>query len=351
MKKMLGMKHNLVYSLITVVIIALAVTVATAQPKGAKKAPTSAEDEKRRAQVVASYVGGKITVGDVEDAVNKKNPFMRQRYLNSKQLEPLVTEMIRDDLLAKEAEKRGYNKNEEVAYAVKQNEVQTLIKKEFDENLTVDSIPAQDVKKYYDDHIADFVRPAKSRVNYILVSTREEATKLLPDAKKADLRAFREIVRKSSIDEQTKMRGGDLRYFDKNGKVSDGEGTIDPAIVKASFALKDVGDVTSSPVKVNGGFAIIKLSGKREADSRSLKDADSQIRKQLWREKRKQMMDEFVAKLRAEYKPESHPELLDAIKLETETAGKNIPPGFPAGGPRPMPGQPSTPKPQAPGPK
>ncbi|MBN1655492.1 MAG: peptidyl-prolyl cis-trans isomerase [Deltaproteobacteria bacterium] len=331
------MKNKLAYLLVVAAVAAISVAAASAQPKTNKEssATKSADDEKRRAQVVATFSGGRITVGEVEDAINQKNPFMRQRYLNAKQLEPLLDEMIRNELLAGEAERRGFDKKIEVAHAVKQHAVQTLLKEEFDDKISEESIAAQEVKKYYDDNIEQFVRPAKCRVNYILLSTREDAMKLLPEAKTADLRAFRDLARKHSVDEQTKLRGGDLRYFDKKGVSSDaGQTTVDPAIVKAAFALKDEGDVTPRPIKVKGGFAIIRLSGKREADSRSLKDAEQQIRKQLWREQRKKHMDDFVAQLKEKYKPESHPELMDAIKMDAGPPGSGIRPGFPAG-PRP----------------
>lgn len=339
------MKKKLLFLFVVAAIAAIALVAASAQPKsseGASKS-NSPEDEKRKAQVVASYAGGQITVGDVEDNINQKNPFMRKRYLNTKQLEPLLDEMIRSELLSKEASKRGFDKNNDVVNAVKQHAVQALIKDEFEEKLTIDSIPAAEVKKYYDDNINQFVRPAKRRVNYILLSTRQEATKLIPEAKKADLREFRDLARKNSIDEQTKLRGGDLRYFEKNGVVNERvETKIDPAIVRAAFSLKNVGDVAPGPVKVKGGFGIVKLSGKRDADSRSLKEAEPQIRKQLWRQDRKKLMDDFIAQLRAKYKPVSHPELMDAIKMEQAPMGRGIHPGFPRG---PKPGSmPSAPK-------
>ncbi len=336
LKGMLGMKQKLQFLLVVAAVAAIAVVAASAQPKseGASKSNSPA-DEKRRAQVVATFAGGQITVGDVEDTINQKNPFMRRRYLNTKQLEPLLDEMVRSELLAKEAQKRGFDEKKEVVYAVKQHAVQSLIKEEFEEKLSIDSIPAAEVKKYYDDNINQFVRPAKRRVNYILLSARQEAMKLMPEAKKADLRAFRDLARKNSIDEQTKLRGGDLRYFDRKGVVNQrDETTIEPAIVRAAFALKNVGDVAPSPVKVKGGFAVIKLSGKRDADSRSLKEAEPQIRKQLWRQSRKKLMDDFIAQLREQYKPESHPELMEAIKMEQAPPGRNIRPGFPRG-PRP----------------
>jgi peptidyl-prolyl cis-trans isomerase C len=155
------------------------------------------------------------------------------------------------------------------------------------------------------------------RASHILLGTEAEARALLPEAKKADLRVFRQLARDKSIDEATKLRGGDLRYFDQSGKPRDQpDAQVPPQIVKAVFALKDVGDTAPAPIKVPGGFSIVKLTGQRPALSRKLDEVDETIRARLWRERRQNAIEGFVAKLREQAKPETHPELMTAIKLE-----------------------------------
>ena len=56
-----------------------------------------------------------------------------------------------------------------------------------------------------------------------------------------DLREFRQLARDKSIDDVTKMRGGDLRYFDATARCAAASRTLSvpPAIAKAAFALKN----------------------------------------------------------------------------------------------------------------
>jgi peptidyl-prolyl cis-trans isomerase C len=232
----------------------------------------------------------------------------------------LLDKTVRFELLAREAVRRGYDKNDTVAFAVKQNAVQTMIRQEFDEKNTAEMVPAEDVKKYYDAHIDEFVRPELRRASQVLVATEADATRLLPETKSADMRTFRELARNKSLDQESKLRGGDLRYFDAKGRVFDETAAaVDPVLAATTFALKDVGD-TSEPLKVERGYAILKLTGQRAAHEETLADASETIRSRLWRERRQAGIDALLDGLRAQYKPEIHPELVDAIRFDSSAA-------------------------------
>jgi peptidyl-prolyl cis-trans isomerase C len=168
------------------------------------------------------------------------------------------------------------------------------------------------------------VQPALQRVAQIVVATEKEASEILTQAKSADLRAFHQLARDKSIDEASKLRGGDLRFFDDKGKLrGEPAGDVPLPLVKAAFALKSIGDLAPKPIKIEGGYAVIKLTGTRPAVSRKLADVDESIRVRLWRERRQQAIDAFVTTLRAQYKPEIHGELVDAIVLE-DTPGNGL---------------------------
>ena len=301
------------------------------KPEAAPAADPAAETA-RRAEVVAKFDGGTITVGELEDAIDEQSPFMRERFKQPEERRALLDKSVRFELLALEAERRGYGKNDAVEYSVKQNAVQAMIKKEFDDKNSAEALPAADVKAYYDSHIDEFVRPELRRASLLLVATEVEAKALLEQAKTADMRAFRELVRNKSLDDDNKLRGGDLRYFDAKGKVADeAAATVDPALAKAAFALKDVGD-TSGPVKTERGFGLVKLTGTRPAHEEKLAEADERIRMRLWRERRQSGIDGMLDALRKQYNPEVHPELIDAIKFETTAPvppAASLPPGFP----------------------
>ena len=309
---------------------------ATKTPKAAPPAtpaPLTEADKQRRAQVIVSYKGGEVTIGELEDAIAGQSPFMRERYRDPQNLKELLDKTVRFELLGKEAERAGLDKNEAVRQAVKQNAVQGLMKAEFDDKMSAASIPEADIAKYYQDHIDEYVQPAMQRASHVMVATEAEAKALLQQAKTMDLRAFRQLARDKSIDEASKLRGGDLRYFDLQGKArGEAEPSVPPQIVKAAFALKTVGDTAPQPVKIENGFSIVKLTGQRPAISRKLSEVEETIRVRLWRERRQEAIEGFVTKLREQYKPETHPELANAIKLADPDPNRPVD-GNPAGDP------------------
>jgi peptidyl-prolyl cis-trans isomerase C len=292
----------------------------------------SSQDQARRAQTVASFEGGKITVGDLEDEIEQQSPMMRERYFEPEQRKLLLEKMIRLEMLAREAEKRGYGQSPDVTAAVKQNSVQTMIREKFDAQISLDSIPLEEVKKYYDEHVSEFVRPEMRRGNRIVVATREEALQLIKQLQTGDLKEFRQIARERSLDQSTKMRAGDLGFFDKQGKSGSSEANrppVEESVVKAVFSLAKEGDLSTKPIKIQSGFSVVKYTGRRPGVSRDLKDADTTIRKRLWRTKREEALKAFIARLRGRATPEIHPELVEAIQLESGPPGADLMPGFP----------------------
>jgi peptidyl-prolyl cis-trans isomerase C len=305
-----------------------------ALPRARPAAPVSAEEQARRAEVVVRFDSGQLTVGQVEDAILGKNPFMQQRYMTSDAVRSLLERSLRFELLAAEAQRRGYDKHKVVVHEVKQNEVHALIRDEFDSQLTADSIPAAEVKAYYDSHHDEFARPETRRASVLWAATEAEAQALSAQAHAAaDLRAFRELVRSKNGDAGLGQRGVEMRYFDAHGKVfepSEADTSLDPALAQGVFALKNLGD-TSAVLKTESGFAIARLAGVRPAQTETLAQAEQRIRMRLWRERRDAAIDAKLASLRKETQTEVHPELIDAVKLDAAPAAptQGLPEGFP----------------------
>jgi peptidyl-prolyl cis-trans isomerase C len=260
--------------------------------------PSSPEETARRAQVVARVGDVSITLGQVEDEVNHQSPFMRIRFQSGTALREHVEEMIRVELLAREAERRGFADDPEVTDAVRQSSVQLLIRHDFDDRITAASIPADDVREYYEQHPAEFHQPEMRRASQIVLATRLEADALVAETSHADARTFRQLVTQHSADTETRIRGGDLRYFDADGhtpNAADPDVPIEAA--RAAFALTNVGDV-SGVIAEGERFAIVELTGLRAAEDRTLSQADTAIRSRLWRTTRQAALETFVDGLR-----------------------------------------------------
>lgn len=276
----------------------------------------SPEDRARRAKVVAEVGEARITVGDVEDAVNQQSPFLRVRYRDPAKLREMVDSMVRFELLARAAERADMDEDPEVRRVAKQNAVQQLIRRDFDERITPESIPAADVQAFYEAHPEEFSREELRRAAHIQVATRADAERLMTRVREADARGFRDLAREHSLDPETRLRGGDLRYFDREGHSrTPSDPAIAEPLARAAFALAESGDV-SEPIQVGERWSIVKLTGSRPAEHRSLEEASPTIRLRLWRERRQGSLEELVTRLRREGNVEPSYDLLRMIRLD-----------------------------------
>ncbi len=324
------MRRVILLSLCSVLACGLVVAVALAQEEAqgepTAETPTeaqadapepSAADRARRAKVLARVGDETITIGAVEDAINEQSPFLRIRYRDPAQLREFVESMIRFELLARAAERAEIGEHDEVKRVVSQNAVQQLIRRDFDERITPESIPEETVRAYYDSHPDEFSRDERRRAAHIQVASREEATRLLEQAREADARAFRTLARDHSLDPETRLRGGDLRYFDSEGAPrNERDPRVDEAIAAAAFAIEEVGGVAPEPVQVGERWSIVKLTGRRPPEHRSFEQSGPTIRLRVWRETRQQELEDFVAQLRERAGVEVNYDLLRPIRLD-----------------------------------
>lgn len=284
-------------------------------------------NEARRAAVLARIGDFIITVGDVEDEINHMSPVMRIRHRDPVQLREYVANMVELELLAREADRRGYADDPEVRRTTMESAVQQMIHTEIDERITATSISDEDVLIYYTGHDDEFARPEMRRASHILLPTRAAAEALLVEARAADARAFRALAQEHSEDEESRMRGGDLRFFDVEGR---GPNRTDPAVLGpiavAAFALAEVGDV-SEPVEVEGRFSLVKLTGLQPAETRSLADAAPAIRMRLFRERRQDALEELVEALEARIPTTRNIEAVRNLRMEAPERASTDPHG------------------------
>jgi peptidyl-prolyl cis-trans isomerase C len=265
--------------------------------------------------VIASGQGVKVTVADVEHALAQQSPRLRQRYRDPAALKGLVEELVRQQLLANEAAKRGYERDRAVIQNVKDSAAQGLVQREIDSQVAPESVPQADVEAYYVAHPAEFQRPAMRRASVIVLDSAEEAQKLLAEAKKADARQFGELARAHSREPESKVQGGDVGYFTREAAPSDKQPELPASVRAAAFALRELGD-TSEPVAYQKQFALVRMSGERPERAISLESATPGIRTKLWRERRQKALDALVSTLRHRDKPQVFTERIYAIDFE-----------------------------------
>src|SRR5688572_46467 len=169
------------------------------------------QSEQELAEPVATIDGYKITVAELQDRINKQSPYVRARYNSLEQKKEFLDTIIRFEVLAREAKKRGYDEDPEVVRTMKQVMIQRLLKEEFESRVKPEDISEEEMKKYFDGHLSDYNKPEEVRVSAIIVKDKAKADKAAAEAKapaNQDNKAFRDLVDKYSEDADSKSRGG-----------------------------------------------------------------------------------------------------------------------------------------------
>jgi peptidyl-prolyl cis-trans isomerase C len=278
------------------------------------------------AQVLVKVGDTKITLGEFADRLGNQLPYLRARYHSPERRREFLENMVRFELLANEAEKRGYEKSDDVERVRKQVMVQQMMQDLFDKGgLKLSDVSDAEIKAYYDANAAEFDKPAQVRASHILFKDKAHAELALNALKQAqapaDMELFRKLAQTENTDPATKDSFGDLRFFsatpDKNGETD--EPARPEAVRKAAFSLSKVGDLYPQVVQSEQGFHVIKLTGQRAAMKRSLEDARRMIQNKLWRNKREAAIEKFVSDLRAKANVQENPAALAKVRVSDGT--------------------------------
>jgi len=288
--------------------------------------------EEQSKQVLAKVGETTITLGEFADRLASQSPYLRARYQSPERRKEFLDNMVRFELLALEAKKRGQDKLPEVQRVREQMMVQQMMKELFDDQgVKLSDITDKEIQEYYDKNQAEFHKPAQRRASHILFKdavkdrAKAEATLKKLVAAPEDMELFRKLAEQNNQDEATKDRLGDLRFF--SAEPAAGETAPPKAVRDAAFKLAKTGDLSPEVIQSEQGLHVLKLTGERAALDRTLEDARRLIQNRLWRKKREDAIEAFVTELRGKAELKENLDLLGQVKIETGGAGA---PGAPA---------------------
>jgi peptidyl-prolyl cis-trans isomerase C len=284
--------------------------------------------DQKSGPVVAQVGDETITADEVRQRLNETSPFLRARYNTLDRKKEFLENMVRNELLAQEAVRQGYDKSPAVREQMKRAMIQELIRHQLDSKLSGADISDEDLKKFYDAHIDEFVKPERARVLHIFLpakdakeraEARKHAQALLKDIdareKKGEVNAFQTVAIKESKDPLSAPMGGDLRFLSKDELAK----AYNSELANAAFDLKNPGDKTG-PVDTQTGVELVKLQVKTVAMNRSFDESKEPIRQRMARERRSRDYDEWVKKLRENTKVTVYDQELDKVQVEAAAA-------------------------------
>ena len=153
-----------------------------------------------------------------------------------------------------------------------------------------------DAKKFYDENPQHFVQKDQVQASHILCGKRGIKEDEYPaelekiEAAKARLdagEAFEDVAKDISTCPSS-AKGGDLGFF--------GKGQMDPAFEKAAFELEP--GQTTGVVKTSFGYHLIKVTDKKEAETKSFEESEEQITQFLTRQKQQGFWAEYSKTMR-----------------------------------------------------
>jgi|APSaa5957512576_1039674.scaffolds.fasta_scaffold30517_2 peptidyl-prolyl cis-trans isomerase C len=230
----------------------------------------------------------------VEELTNRiaSYPPQFQAQLQSKESKVKILDQMIDELvLFNEAKNAGYKKNAEykkqLDLARKQILIGLIIKDKIDSKVDVNDA---EIQAYFVKNKDQFAEIEQRKARHILVKTKAEANRVLRQLRKGA--SFSPLAKKMSIDKETAKNGGELGWFTK--------GRLVPEFEKAAYNLK-IGQI-SKPIKTQFGYHVIKLDDMKVRPALKLDDIKPQIKQALATEKRRQLTDTLLTKLKKDQK-------------------------------------------------
>jgi peptidyl-prolyl cis-trans isomerase C len=239
-------------------------------------AACSPSAKKSDGPVVAKGEGIAITEQDFKARLDEQSPFIRSRYQTLERKKEFLDNLIRFEVLAREAEKQGLAKDPEVLNTMKKIMVQKLVQKTFSDVEGAKNIPEAELQAYYDSHKSDYYRPRKVRLAAVVWNAPEgtpERAKDVAAAKKAAARVkaeekknalvFAQVVNEYSEDPASKAAAGDLNFK----TAEELEQAYGKPFADTALALKP--GETSGVVETKQGVYVVKATGEQQTRQQS----------------------------------------------------------------------------------
>jgi len=237
--------------------------------------------EKPIAKVNGTPISAAVNEALVEEQVAQGAP-------NNDQLKKAAREeLIRREVLAQDARKKGYDKKADVVARMELARQAVLIGYYVDEWVKANPVSEDKVKAEYDRRVVE-MKDLEYKARHILVDKEDDAkaiiTKLQTGAKFEDLA-------KDSKDVGSKDKGGDLGW-------SLPQNYVQP--FAEALAKLEKGKFTTQPVQSQFGYHVILLEDTRKPEAPKYEEVKAQLQQGMQQQALSKFVAEMVSKAKVE---------------------------------------------------
>ena len=213
------------------------------------------EGELKGGKVVAEIGNRKITLREVDEALDALPPWMKEQFKGSEKKLEFMKKYVADELFYRKAKKLEYNKDGELrkktADFMKQLMINKILEDEIKDKITV---AEDDLKNYFKANQDRYKERAQARIRLIKAGMEEIAQNILKELKQG--KDFAELAREISLEEESAKRGGEWGGWVTEGKDDLGIGNTDE--VSKSIFSTSPGNI-SPTVKAGNYYYIFKV--------------------------------------------------------------------------------------------
>jgi peptidyl-prolyl cis-trans isomerase C len=289
---------------------------------GAGTAPSALSPE-LRAKPLATVGDRVITLGEFAATLDRMDQFERLRYQTAERRRQLLDELIKTELLATEAKRRGLDQKPEVQERIRQILREDVVRQTRTEMPAASEIPESEVRAYYDKHREEFRDPERRRVAHIVMSDEAKAKQVLEQAKRAGPVDWGKLVREQSLDKPPSTAttplelSGDLGIVGPPGVSKGDNPRVPDALREAVFKIDKIGGVFPEVIKDGGKFHIVRMTGKTEARDRTLTEAERTIRVAILQDRMRDAEEKLEKDLRSRFPVKIDDKALAEVKTPT----------------------------------
>jgi peptidyl-prolyl cis-trans isomerase C len=200
-------------------------------------------------------------------------------------IEQLGLQMV----VAEEAVKKGLDKTPEVVDQLEGIRQSVLANAYVQDFIKKNPVSDEMLKAEYE-RVKATATGTEYKASHILVEKEAEAKEIIAKLKK-DVGAFGKLAMERSKDPGSKVKGGDLGWFDAKGMVPE---------FGAALTKLEKGKFTEEPVKTQFGYHVILLEDSRPVEAPPLEQVRPQLTQQLQQQSVRKEVDALKAKAKIE---------------------------------------------------
>lgn len=245
----------------------------------------------------------RITLEEMMQEISELPEYKQRQYQDKEGLETYMLLMAESRLILSLARDEKLNEDPEILKKVQDYLHELMVKRittqEVDDKLTLSE---DDYIQYYETHKADYVRPAQVRLSCITLLDKDRADEAFTQIKggKDILEVAQELSDRGELvgPGANPASPGDTDYISRNSFPTGTEPFLDAAFAGENGTLHD--GVIEVEVQGQKYFMVFRKDDARDEYQKLLDDEDvrKSVERKAEREKRQQLMDEWVRQLR-----------------------------------------------------